>query len=63
LLISVSALGDALSVFLRKDLVAHFSLLLADVMKYGGEGLKLMIERGWMEQPPQPINRNEFYKS
>ncbi|WP_026575680.1 DUF3231 family protein [Bacillus sp. UNC438CL73TsuS30] len=61
--ISVSALGDSLSVSMRKDLVAHYSLFIAEVMKYGGEGLKLLIERGWMEQPPQPIDRNEFYKS
>lgn len=61
--ISVSTLGDSLSVSMRKDLTAQFSLLIVDVMKYGNEGLKLMIERGWMEQPPQPIDRNEFYKS
>ncbi|MBY0030784.1 DUF3231 family protein [Priestia aryabhattai] len=61
--ISVSALGDSLSVSMRKDLAAHFSLLVAEVMKYGNEGLKILIERGWMEKPPQPIDRNKFYKS
>lgn len=61
--IAISTLGDALSVSMRKDVAAHYSLFLAEVMKYGDEGLKLMIQRGWMEQPPQPIDRNEFYKS
>ncbi|MBY0099421.1 DUF3231 family protein [Mesobacillus maritimus] len=60
--IAISALADALSVSMRKDLAAHYFLVLGEVMKYGDEGLKLLIERGWMEQPPQPIDRNEFYK-
>jgi Protein of unknown function (DUF3231) len=61
--VAVAALGDAMSVSMRKDLAAHYSLIIVEVMKYGDEGLKLLIERGWMEQPPQPIDRNEFYKS
>lgn len=61
--IAVSALGDALAVSMRKDLTAHYSLIIAEVMKYGDEGLKLLIERGWMEQPPQPIDRKDFYKT
>ncbi|MGM7722087.1 DUF3231 family protein [Metabacillus sp. Hm71] len=61
--IAVSALADALSVSMRKDVAAHYFLIIGEVMKYGDEGLKLLIERGWMEQPPQPIDRNEFYKS
>ncbi|WP_085994321.1 DUF3231 family protein [Oceanobacillus senegalensis] len=61
--ISIYELGHSLSVSMRKDLAVDFSLLTADVLKYGNEGLKLLIERGWMEQPPQPIDRNEFYKS
>lgn len=61
--IAISALGDALSVSMRKDLATQYILIIAEVMKYGDEGLKLLIERGWLEQPPQPIDRNEFYKS
>jgi hypothetical protein len=61
--VAISTLGDALSVSMRKDLAARYSLFIAEVIKYGGEGQKLLIERGWMEQPPQPIDRNEFYKS
>lgn len=61
--IAVSTLGDALAVSMRRDLAAHYSLFIAEVLKYGSDGQKLLIERGWMEQPPQPIDRNEFYKS
>ncbi|ULT59457.1 DUF3231 family protein [Neobacillus drentensis] len=61
--IAVSTLGDALSVSMRKDIVAHYSLFIAEVMQYGDEGQKLLIERGWMEKPPQPIDRKNFYKT
>lgn len=61
--VAISTLGDALSVSIRKDVGAKYSLFLMEVMKYGDEGLKLLVKRGWMEQPPQPIDRREFYKS
>ena len=60
--VAVSTLGYALSVTMRKDLIAQWTLLIADILTYGGDGLKILIERGWMEKPPQPIDRNEFYK-
>ncbi|WP_147534563.1 DUF3231 family protein [Bacillus marasmi] len=47
---------------LRQDLVSRCSLLIAEILKYGSDGLNLMINRGWMEQPPQPINRKDLYK-
>lgn len=42
---------------MRKDLVTHYILLMAEITNYGGEGLELMINRGWMEQPPHAINK------
>jgi hypothetical protein len=47
----------SLSVSMRKDLVAEYSLLMPEIMAYGGEGLNIMIDRGWMEQPPQATDR------
>lgn len=61
--VGLSTLGYALSITMRKDLGAVWSLYIAEVMKYGGEGLKILVERGWMEQPPQPIDRKKLYKS
>jgi hypothetical protein len=31
-------------------------------MKYGEEGLKIMVNRGWMEQPPQAFDRVALLK-
>lgn len=61
--VGVSTLGYALSITMRKDLAAIWSFFIADVMKYGGEGLNILVERGWMESPPHPIDRKGFYKS
>ncbi len=47
----------SLSVSMRKDLVTEYSLLMPEIMAYGGEGLNIMIDRGWMEQPPQAADR------
>lgn len=47
----------ALSVSMRKDLAAHYSSIMIKIMRYGGEGTKIMINRGWMEQPPQAFDR------
>lgn len=47
----------AMSVSMRKDLAAHYSTIILEVIKYGRDGLKIMIDRGWMEQPPQAYNR------
>jgi hypothetical protein len=47
----------SLSTSMRKDLVTEYSLLMPEIMAYGGEGITIMIEREWMEQPPQATDR------
>ena len=59
----ISLLGYALSVSTRKDLATYYVKLMADIMNYGREGLNLLIQRGWMEQPPQAINRSKLYET
>lgn len=53
----------AISNSMRKDLIAKYSLIITEIMKYGVEGLKILIDRGWMEQPPQSFDRNAIYKT
>jgi hypothetical protein len=55
--IGTQLLGYSMSVSIRKDITTHYVKLIFEVMKYGSEGLDLLIKRGWMEQPPQSINR------
>lgn len=47
----------AMSVSMRIDLISHYSTIMLDIMKYAGEGGRIMIDRGWLEQPPQAFDR------
>jgi hypothetical protein len=61
---SIDGLGHALSITRRKDLGVIWSSYITEIMKYMDVGGKIMIERGWMEQPPQPVDRKkQFYKT
>jgi hypothetical protein len=65
---ATSATGIYLSAYamansMRKDLIAKYSLITTEIMKYGAAGLKIMIDRGWMEQPPQSFDRNAIFKT
>ncbi len=41
----------------RSDIVMKASKIMKDMEFYYAEGLKLMIEREWLEQPPQAVDR------
>ncbi|WP_077619957.1 DUF3231 family protein [Bacillus sinesaloumensis] len=45
------SLGTAFS--LRNDLPANMSVFLKDIFEYAHKGAKLMIKKGWLEEPPQ----------
>lgn len=59
----ISYLGVSLSKAMRRDLATHYSRLLVEVLQYAEDGLKIMINRGWLEQAPQTANRKELAKS
>lgn len=52
----------AMSLSFRKDLALHYGTLMVDIMRYGEEGIKIMIKRGWMEQPPQSFDRKTIFE-
>jgi len=49
--------GFCLSTSMRRDLGAKYAQLLAEMVTYNDDAAKLMIERGWMEQPPLIVDR------
>lgn len=53
----------SMSVSERKDLAAQHSLSITEIMNYSIEGLKILIDKGWLEQPPQGMDRKALYKS
>lgn len=55
--LSVAGYGAAIGASLRKDLGGHYTRLVAEILQYGNDGVILMIENRWLEQPPQNIDR------
>jgi hypothetical protein len=50
-----NAVGTAFS--LRNDLAAKNTIFMKDIFEYAHEGAKIMIKNGWMEEPPQMVER------
>lgn len=59
---SISLLAYAMSVSMRKDLTMHYARIMAEVILYGEDGVNIMINRGWMEQPPLDFDRKALMK-
>jgi len=58
-LLSASAgfYGAGLSVAQRRDLAVKSAELIAEMGAYAEDGVNLLIEHGWMEQPPGAVDR------
>ena len=54
-----SGIGDygvAMGTSMRQDMQADYVRLTAEIAQYAADCLKVMIDNGWMEQPPQAVN-------
>ncbi|MGM0904702.1 MAG: DUF3231 family protein [Bacillota bacterium] len=54
--------GAAISASRRSDLVVDYSRMTAEILKYAEDGVNMMIENEWMEQPPLAIARKNQVK-
>lgn len=61
--IAVQNFGAALSQMLRHDLAAEFIKLIPLIGKYNNDGLNMMIENGWFEEPFTAADRKALSKS
>ncbi|MGM8215332.1 DUF3231 family protein [Bacillaceae bacterium W0354] len=52
-----NSIGTAFS--LRNDLSAKNGVFIKDIFEYAHKGAKIMIKKGWMEEPPQMDNLNK----
>lgn len=50
--------GASVSISSRRDLVTQYVRLMAEVGQYAEDGMNVMIDKGWMEQPPQSADRD-----
>ncbi|MFD1737624.1 DUF3231 family protein [Bacillus salitolerans] len=58
--IGIQNYGTAVSKIMRHDIHAQFATLTAGIMKYGNEGLNMMINQGWLEEPPTAADRQKL---
>jgi hypothetical protein len=54
--------GSALCHSMRHDLQEKYALIIANTGRYAEEGVKIMMENGWMEEPPQVVRNEEIKK-
>lgn len=58
--IGVGNYATAMASCMRHDLSAAFARLIMESANYGEDGLNIMIENGWFEEPPRHIDRREL---
>lgn len=53
-------ISHAMAFSMRTDLVAHYSKIIAEVMLYSKDTYDIVVEKGWMEQPPLMTDREQL---
>lgn len=56
----LSNLATAAAASPRKDIAASYARLSAEIAKFNLDGAEIMIENGWLEQPPQTLDRKHL---
>ncbi|HEY2420096.1 MAG TPA: DUF3231 family protein [Neobacillus sp.] len=60
--IDITLLGHALSLSMRTDLAAYYQKYILEILLYAAKGFNIMVERGWMQQPPHAPDRRNLQK-
>lgn len=50
--------GRSLALSPRRDLASHYTRLTSEVLNFAEDGANIMINNGWLEQPPQASDRD-----
>ncbi|UOR13442.1 DUF3231 family protein [Halobacillus amylolyticus] len=58
----IAQYGASMSTSPRRDLGLMYTRLTPEIAMYAEDGANIMIENGWMEQPPQAADRGELVK-
>jgi hypothetical protein len=57
---SVGFYGAGIAVAQRRDISIQYSRLIAEISLYAEDGVNILIDNGWLEQPPTASDRNEL---
>lgn len=55
--------GTAISTNLRHDLLPGYTRTMMETADHAEDGVKIMIENGWLEEPPRVIDREDLINS
>ncbi len=58
--LGVGYYGTSISTSLRRDLTVHYDRFIHEILKYSEDGANLLIDHGWMEEPPRASDRDEL---
>jgi hypothetical protein len=58
--VGINNYGKALGIVTRKNLIADYTRLMMEIADYAEDGMIMMLENGWFEQPPQLVSREEL---
>jgi hypothetical protein len=59
---AIGQYGASMATSPRRDLGTMYTRLIAEIVKYSEDGANIMIDNGWMEQPPIAADRDELAK-
>lgn len=59
-MISLENLGKGIAASMRNDLIMIYTELIGQVGKYASVGAKLAVNNGWVEKPPQTIDKRDL---
>lgn len=60
--LSIGFYGTSMAVSPRKDIGLQYVRLSAEIAEYAKDGANILIENGWLEQPPMAADRDELAK-
>jgi hypothetical protein len=60
--IGIKNYGSAISEIWRHDIHTKFATLSAGIAKYANQGMNMMIDQGWLEEPPTAADRKKISK-
>lgn len=58
--LGIASYGTGISASMRRDIVSMYLGFMSKAGSYGEDGMNLMIERNWMEKPPQFDDRDKL---
>lgn len=57
---ALTFMGHGLTSAQRIDLVAEYKNLIDEILSYGNDGFKILVDKEWLEEPPHAPNRKDL---